>query len=50
LQTGDPDLGNRKELWMQGRHIMMGYINREDANKKVRGYKVHRVRVQRSNI
>jgi hypothetical protein len=22
---------------MRGRHIMMGYVNREDANKKVRG-------------
>jgi len=35
LQVGDPNLGDRKEVWISGRHIMMGYLNREDSTAKV---------------
>lgn len=27
-------MAGSKELWMWGRHVMMGYIGREDATKK----------------
>ena len=27
-------MGEAKELWMWGRHVMMGYIGREDATKR----------------
>jgi long-subunit acyl-CoA synthetase (AMP-forming) len=36
FQVVDPNLGDRRELWMYGRHVMMGYLNREDATTKVR--------------
>lgn len=34
VQPSDEEVTESEELWMMGRHIMMGYLNREDATRK----------------
>jgi len=34
VRSSDDDVTEAEELWMYGRHVMMGYINREDATRK----------------
>lgn len=34
VQSSDAEVTDSEELWMSGRHIMMGYLNREDATRK----------------
>eukprot|EP00092_Neocalanus_flemingeri_P011916 GFUD01012848.1.p1 GENE.GFUD01012848.1~~GFUD01012848.1.p1 ORF type:complete len:668 (-),score=205.23 GFUD01012848.1:491-2494(-) len=34
VQSSDAEVTESEELWMWGRHVMMGYINREDATRK----------------
>jgi len=34
VQPSDAEVTEAEELWMGGRHIMMGYLNREDATRK----------------
>jgi len=34
VQSSDAEVTNSEELWMWGRHVMMGYMNREDATRK----------------
>ena len=34
IQAGNDDITEDMELCMWGRHIMMGYIYREDATRK----------------
>ena len=34
VPSTDAEVTDSEELWMYGRHIMMGYINREDATMK----------------
>jgi len=34
VQSSDGEVTDSEELWMFGRHIMMGYLNREDATRK----------------
>eukprot|EP00090_Calanus_glacialis_P001655 TRINITY_DN1118_c0_g1_i1.p1 TRINITY_DN1118_c0_g1~~TRINITY_DN1118_c0_g1_i1.p1 ORF type:complete len:660 (-),score=151.24 TRINITY_DN1118_c0_g1_i1:339-2318(-) len=34
VPSSDTEVTDSEELWMSGRHIMMGYLNREDATRK----------------
>lgn len=34
VPSSDAEVTDSEELWMSGRHIMMGYLNREDATRK----------------
>eukprot|EP00092_Neocalanus_flemingeri_P023238 GFUD01025198.1.p1 GENE.GFUD01025198.1~~GFUD01025198.1.p1 ORF type:complete len:664 (+),score=168.76 GFUD01025198.1:121-2112(+) len=34
VQSRDAEVTDSEELWMWGRHVMMGYIHREDATRK----------------